>query len=456
MTGKWHLGHEADALPSARGFERSFALDASGADNWAQKAYLPIYDGAPWFEDGEPTTLPEDFYSSRFLVDRMIDYIDSDADQEAPFFAYLAFQAVHIPVQAPAEFIEHYRGRYDAGWDALRSARFKAVVARGLVPASTELGPMPPGLSDWSDLSAAERRLHARSMEVNAGMLEAMDHHLGRLVEHLKRQGRFENTVFVVLSDNGPEPNDPTDTPGFGLWLRWAGYSRDPETLGGPGTYAFIGPEFASADAAPGAFFKLYAGEGGLRVPLIIAGPGVPEGVVTRSFAFITDIAPTLLEMAAVGEAQSRSAIRLQPMTGRSLTPVLNAPEAPLYAAHESVAIEAAGNAAVFKGDFKLVRNMPPLGDGQWRLYDFARDPGETRDLSAELPARRAELLADYAAYADRVGVLEVPEGYQQMRQLAANLAHDLRQRYGGLVVGVLLVLVGTVWLGWRRRSSAN
>ena len=109
MTGKWHLGKDPRSLPNARGFDRSFALEASGADNWEQKPYLPIYPEAPWYEDGHPTTLPDDFYSSRFLVDKLIEYIDSGQDSEQPFFAYLAFQAVHIPVQAPREYVERYK-----------------------------------------------------------------------------------------------------------------------------------------------------------------------------------------------------------------------------------------------------------------------------------------------------------------------------------------------------------
>lgn len=437
VTGKWHLGHTPSALPPSHGFDRSFVLDASGADNWEQRSYLPIYSDAPWFEDGAPATLPEDFYSSQFIVDKAIDYIEEGADAREPFFAYLAFQAIHIPVQAPREFVEKYDGVYADGWEALRRARFENVVARGLIPEGVELGPMPDGLRDWDALSDAERALFAKSMAVNAGMLEAMDHHIGRFIDHLKKRGDFENTVFFVLSDNGPEPNAPTDIPGFAQWLWWEGYSRDVETLGEKGTYAFIGPEFASAAASPGAFFKLYAGEGGIRVPFIVAGAGIPAAGHVGDFSFITDIAPTILDLANVEQVNQFDGRTVKPMTGRSLMPRL-AGVTPHYGPEDAVGFEAAGNAALFRGNYKLVRNMPPYGDGAWYLYDIAIDPGETRDLSAIRPELFAEMRAEYDRFASDVGVMEIPEGYEQMAQLSKKWMEE----NGWYIAAVLIALL--------------
>jgi arylsulfatase/uncharacterized sulfatase len=138
MTGKWHLGHDPDTLPSARGFDRTFILDATGADNWEDRSYLPGIE-ALWFEDGQPITLPEDYYSSRNLVDKLIEYIGDRNETDAPFFAYLAMQAVHIPVQAPREFTEKYLETYKKGWRALRKARRAAAIEKGLVPADSSI-----------------------------------------------------------------------------------------------------------------------------------------------------------------------------------------------------------------------------------------------------------------------------------------------------------------------------
>ena len=139
MAGKWHLGSAPGLLPSQRGFERTVALADSGADNWEQRPYIPLYDNANWFADGEPYQLPEDFYSSRFLVDKTIEFIDSQVEDQRPFFAYLPFQAVHIPVQAPQAFIDPYMGKYDEGWDAIRDARRRRAEALGVIPPDVQM-----------------------------------------------------------------------------------------------------------------------------------------------------------------------------------------------------------------------------------------------------------------------------------------------------------------------------
>ncbi|ORE88414.1 sulfatase [Oceanococcus atlanticus] len=446
MTGKWHLGKDPRSLPNARGFDRSFALEASGADNWEQKPYLPIYPEAPWYEDGHPTTLPDDFYSSRFLVDKLIEYIDSGANQNNPFFAYLAFQAVHIPVQAPREYVERYNGVYDAGWDAIRKARHERAVELGIVDADAPIGAMPEGLRDWNQLDQPTRERLAMNMQVNAGMIEAMDHHIGRLIEHLKASGDYDNTTFVFLSDNGPEHNDPLETPGMALWLDWVDYSLDLDTLGEKGTYGYIGPEFASAAASPHALFKFYTGEGGVRVPAIFSGASIPGPAQIRQPSFVIDIAPTLLEIAGVSRDSPEG---IEAIRGRSLLSALQQSEQPVREDQDIVAFETAGNVALFMGDYKLSRNRPRYGDGQWKLFNIATDPGETRDLSADQPERFRLMREHYDAWAEDVGALEVPEGYDARRQLSINSMHDRALRYGPWLLLALVVLVM-----WRRQRK--
>ncbi len=448
MTGKWHLGHSAASLPSARGFERTFALDATGGDNWEKRPYIPLYETADWFADGQETDLPDDFYSSRFLTDKMIEFIDESVGDGQPFFAYLAYQAVHIPVQAPKEFVDRYAGVYDQGWDALRETRFGRAIEEGLVRGDAALGPMPGGLAGWDSLSEEEQKFQAKSMAVNAGMLEAMDFHLGRLISHLEETGLYDNTVFLVLSDNGADPSDPLSSAVFRFWLDWVGYSTDYETLGEKGTFTAIGPQFASAAVSPGAYFKFYAGEGGLRVPLIVSGPQIMRGGRTDAFSFITDIAPTILELASADSGQPPA---VHPISGTSLKPLLTGGETFVHAAHEAIAIEAAGSVAVFKGEHKLTRNGPPFGDNQWRLYNISRDPGETADLSAALPERVEELLAEYAEYSARVGVLEVPEGYQSVRQVTLSIIERLIARNLMAIIVATLLFALLIWWSIRR-----
>ena len=470
MTGKWHMGSRTVAeLPVSHGFDRSFILDASGADNWEQKPYMPYYLSAPWFEDDKPATLPEDFYSSKFIVDKMIDYIGEDrtstradktTEAEQPFLAYLAFQAIHIPVQAPPEFTQNYAGVFDDGWHALRLQRWRKAQALGLIPKDAPLADMPEGLRDWQALTGEERRYYSKTMMVNAGMLEAMDHHIGRLMSWLESRGELDNTLFVVTSDNGPEHNDIGSRPGIGLWYATQNYHRDIATMGEKGSLVSIGPEWAAAAAAPSKLFKFYSSDGGIRVPLIFSGPNVPAATTQSSFGMVTDILPTVMDLLNLpidssslnGPSLDRQPLKNAPeavaLTGRSLGPVIRGNSTATYGPEDVMAIETAGNVALFKGAYKLARNLPPHGDRIWRLYNIEIDPGETQDLAATEPELLRDMKAEYQNYAKTYGVQEVPEGYNSITQLNINTARKYLKNYwlgfgiagAGLVFLILLV----------------
>lgn len=444
MSGKWHLGETAEEMPQAHGFDRSFALAASGADNWQDKSYMPFYKDAPWWEDGAEAALPEDFYSSEFIVDKMIEYLEA-TDQSKPFFAYLPFQAIHIPVQAPADYIANYDDVYDEGWHVLRQARHERAQQLGLVTPGAPLAPMPDGSRNWRDLSDQDRELYTAMMEVNAAMLEAMDAHIGRFIAYLRAQGQYENSVFVITSDNGPEYNRGDDDWRLSLWQSLNGYNIDADRAGLEGSWGFIGPEWAAAAASPGALFKFYATEGGIRAPLIIAGPGVAPSRVS-SPAMVTDIAPTLLDWIQAPAAPETS----RAPTGRSLLPVLLGQAESVYAADDIRAIEVSGNSALYKGDYKITRSMPPIGDGEWQLFDMANDPGETKDLSSEQPDILADMTASYAAYASSVGVLPMPEGYDSSKAVARNTMANFMKHNRGVLIVMGLILLVFVYALWR------
>ncbi|HEY8515075.1 MAG TPA: arylsulfatase [Candidatus Binatia bacterium] len=452
MAGKWHLGHGPGDLPNAHGFDRSLALDASGADNWAPKPYMPYYADAPWFEDGEPARMPESYYSSELLVDRLIQYLTEDQGRSEPFFAYLSYQAVHIPVQAPGEITARYAGRFDAGWEVVRRERWRRARALGIIPIDAPLGPIPPQLRSWALLTDDERQIYAKSMAVYAAMIEALDHHLGRLLAWLDERGELENTLVIVTSDNGPEPSDPVHAPGMNVWMALHGYSWELDNLGERGSLNFIGPEWATAAGSPGSLFKFYTTEGGIRVPLVIAGPGVTPGTRVRTPTFVTDVTPTILEIAGVS-AEGGGV----PITGRSLGPVLRGEAERAHPVDAPVGVEVAGNAALFKGDMKLVRNMPPWGDGAWHLYDIARDPGETEDLSASRPELVAEMLRDYEAYMQEMGVLPMPEGYDVQRQIIRNsIKRQVQHNMGFLAVVAAVLLAAAAFVVRRRRRTRH
>ena len=456
ITGKWNVGSEPHNLPNRRGFDRSIVQGDTGSDNWEpEKRYLAHGPKVNWFEDGKEPVMPAEFYSSEFFIDKMIDYIGSGAKSGKPFFAYVGFQANHVPLQVPKAFIDKYRGRYDQGWTALRQARRDKAVQLGLVPKDTPMVTMA-STADWSALSADDKRYQARLMEVYAAMADAMDHQVGRLVAQLKASGEFDNTVFVFLSDNGPEGLDYAEAR---LWLMTQ-YSRDLERLGGKGAYAVPGPGWASASASPLASYKFYSGEGGIRVPLIISGvAGMPQNQLNGGLAHVTDIVPTLLDLAQVAApGTSYRGQAVETLAGRSLLPVLTGAVPSTRSATDSIGYELSGNSAFFQGDLKLVRNLPPVGDGAWHLYDLRTDPGETRDLQQQRPEVFKSLQAAYDAWALAHGVLPIPEGYQPARQVLINsFVNYWIPAYKNTALGILagvLGLVGVLAI-WRRRSRA-
>lgn len=455
IAGKWNVGSEPYNLPPQRGFERSIVQGDTGSDNWnPQQRYLPHSAKVDWFEDGKPATMPASFYSSTYFVDRAIGYLKADEKDVRPFFTYVGFQANHVPLQAPQAFIDKYKGRYKDGWDVLREERRQQAVQRGLVPANAPMVRMNTTL-DWSALRPEQRAHQERLMEVYAGMADAMDHEVGRLVQYLKDSGQYDNTVFVFLSDNGPEGSDYAEAQ---PWLQTQ-YTQEKDRLGGPGAYAIAGPSWASASASPFSSYKFYSGEGGLRSPLIIAGvPGTQAGAVVPALTHVTDITPTLLALAQVAPPKGQyQGQQVETIAGASLVPLLTAQAATVRGPEEPLGYELSGNRALFKGDYKLVSNMPPVGDGAWHLYNITTDPGETHDLRAQETDRFTAMQKDYDAFAQSHGVLPMPEGYTPIRAVLINsmLNYWLPTYWPHIALGHLALV--TLLVGWwrRRRSAA-
>ncbi len=461
MTGKWHLGLADGERPSQRGFDRALMLADTGADNWRQRSYLPIYAQANWYEDGEPTTLPDDFYSSEYLVDKAIEYIGSDADSQDPFFAYVAFQAVHIPVQAPAAFRDKYLQTYADGWHALRAARSQGLADTGILPSALQGLPMPT-TPDWQTLTPEQQAFEARGMAVYAGMVDAMDHHIGRLVDHIDSIGELDNTIFIFLSDNGAEGSLATRLLGnsadapvapFKVWMRWAGYNTDSDTLGERDSYHDIGPAWASAAVGPLAWYKFFAGEGGLRVPLVISGfhngqnIASQTGRVSHALGWATDIVPTVLSLAGVQTSTD--------FEGKNLAPLLSEDQPQVRGDDEGFGYELGGNKAWFQGDYKLVFNR--FGDSpRWQLFNLRADLAETRDLRASEPERFDAMRASYDAWAKAHGVLSVAPDYDQRQTV---FSKGMRNRPGllvGLTLVVLVPLLAVFFLvvRWFRRGK--
>jgi len=236
--------------------------------------------------------------------------------------------------------------------------------------------------------------------------------------------------------------------------MKLNGYNIDLDKIGEKGSWGFIGTEWALAAASPGSLYKFYATEGGIRAPLIMAGPGIEPSRI-HSPAMVTDVTPTLMDMIDV----SAPVEGYIPMTGRSLLPVLNGEIQSVYADDDIRAIEVSGNSALYKGDYKILRSILPVGDGKWRLYNVAQDPGETHDLSEAQPERLKNMLAHYAHYTAEMGVLEMPEGYNSTKQIGKNAVKRMRARHGRFILLIGLIIILGIWgvnrsLRKRRRQA--
>ena len=410
MAGKWHLSAQPDQRPHARGFGRTFALMEGSGSAWDDGSPAPIIGNRTHFtRDGKPVERPEGF-SATLYVDAMIDFIRA-ADGDAPFFGYLAFQAVHWPHHAPAKFIERSRGLYDEGWRQVHAERVRRQREMGLFdgPASSIGDEIP----NWQDLSASKRRDEAARMEAYAAMAMAMDHEIGRLLAFLESSGRLDQTLVLFLSDNGADPSEPERSTFAGEWYKERYPVTDPERLGSPGSFPSTGHAWARVSVAPLADHKGQPGEGGLRVPLIARYPsGIPAKSQSSRFGFVTDVVPTVLDAVTASRPSHSFPDKLDglslwnEMRGTALDEAGGQSRA--------VGYELMGASALFAGDLKLVRRH---GE-PWRLFDVATDLGEQVDLSRHSPERKARLLRAYDAYESEMGVIAVPADFDVMKQL--------------------------------------
>lgn len=411
MAGKWHLGVKEEHAPPNRGFEKSYAMMNGGASHFDQTGII-TFDAektpmALYREDGQPVQIPQDFYSSEYFASKLISYIDSNRGDGKPFFGYLAFTAPHWPLQARDHYIRKYEGRYDVGYDVIRERRLARMKALGIVPQDMQAYVGNPAWPRWSRLSAHQKRVESKRMAVYAAMVESMDAEIGRVVEHLKRIGAYDNTAIFFLSDNGADGNTVLDE---GETRAWARKHRDNSyaNTGRAGSFAEYGPGWAQVGSTPFNMYKAFMYEGGIAVPSIVSLPRhLRQGSISRAPAHVTDIAPTLLELAAVPlpgtQYQGREVVAMQ---GRSMVRMLSGQSEQVHDEFRH-GWEMNGRRAMRVGDWKIVYANKPWGTGAWELYDLASDRAELNNLAASEPARLQTLLAAYARYTADNGLVD-------------------------------------------------
>ncbi|MCD0450507.1 arylsulfatase [Actinocorallia sp. API 0066] len=418
-VGKWHLTKDSTmnegaykrSWPLQRGFDRFY-----GFLEGLTSLHLPYH----LVRDNSPVAVdqyPDGYYLTDDITDEAISMVKGlRANSDKPFFLYYAHGAVHGPLQAKAEDIAKYRGRYGRGWDAVREERFQRQIASGLFPEGTELPPrngeVHHDVEPWDSLPEEERELYARMKEVYAAMVDNVDQNLGRLLATIEALGELDNTLVVFTSDNGgtgeggPQGTRSyyrTFSRGPHLPREWhTDVPRDLDSLGGPDSTIHYPRGWGMASNAP---FRLYKGNthaGGVRVPFIVswpAGLGELAGQVRTQYQYVTDLYPTLLELAGVDRLSERQGKEARPLDGFSFTGPLRDPEA--ASTHVEQYCEMTGNRSYYRDGWKLVSLHQPgtsADDAPWELYNVATDPTEAHDVAAEHP----DLVKDLAAAWER------------------------------------------------------
>lgn len=412
MAGKWHLGAIDGYRPEDRGFDRVFSFLGGGASHFNDHRALSASEipHTRYDEDGRDVTddLPDDFFSSDSYADKLISYL-SEQEDDAPFFAYLAFTAPHDPLQVPDEWLDRYAGAYDGGYDAIREARLARMKEMGLIPEALASNPGSGLFPTWDQLDGPERAEQARKMEIYAAMIENADHNIGRVLDLLREQGRYDDTIIIFISDNGANPKEPhfyaPNTPE----LIERDYDNSLENMGRKGSFVSIGGAWAEVANTPLSYFKTTTYEGGTQVPLIVAGPGIARrGIDASQLMHATDMLPTLLDFVSAERPDERDGRKLAPLYGRSWKPYLTGEsKAPIRGEFDALGFEMMECRAIIKGDWKLIFMVPPYGENDWHLYNLREDPREMTNLAGEHAGKFRELKAEWEAYAAAVGYIE-------------------------------------------------
>ena len=408
MVGKWHMGKSPDKIPAARGFERDFSLLDGAGSYWDMTNFTALTPNSVYTEDGKYLTkLPKKYYATKTYTDKLISFIDGNHSDGKPFFAYVSHQAPHDPYHLPKDWRDRHVGQYDVGWDAIRQQRLKSMKELGIVPESANLAERMWYVPQYDLLAPAARALVGRKMELYAGLMENMDYHIGRLIDHLKAIGEYENTIFIIFGDNGAEGTDLAKmiagTPGTrdNLYFAMKWSQTDPNAWGDPGSYVGYGPGWAQVSMTPFSQFKGWLAEGGVRNALIVSGPAVKreKGSINNGLMSVADIAPTLLEIAGATYPEKYNENKLPPLIGKSWVQVLAGEKESPRTQQDYLGWELFGNRAIRQGDWKLRWLYKPFGKGDWELFNLLTDPAEKTDLAASNPGKLKEMLLLWDEY---------------------------------------------------------
>lgn len=399
LAGKWHLSSSAETpdetWPTRRGFDEFYGISGGAGDYFHPRGLF----------HGETRQAPpeDDYYLTDAIGEYAADFVSRKAAVEQPFFLYLAFTAPHWPLHAPEEDVHRYAGRFDAGWDELRTRRLDKLRAEGLLGDESTLSERDPAVPAWSE--EPDQAWQARRMSVYAAQVSAMDRAVGDVLSALEHAGVRDDTLIVFLSDNGgcAEEMPPADAPKFHQRQPSHTVGGEPMRLGNepdiwPGaenTFSSYGAAWANLSNAPFRRYKRWVHEGGIATPFIVSWPagGLDNATVVHQPYQLTDVLPTLLDATGIspGIPPDGDGVSMLPCwRGESTRP------------QHALFWEHIGNAAVRRDDWKLVREA----DGDWELYHVGGDRSEMCDLAGRHPQLAAELAEAWQEWAEAVGVI--------------------------------------------------
>ena len=399
IAGKWHVGYEKENWPRRKGFERSFVMLTGAGNHYDDQGLFKSYPTTPYVQDGRPARWPKGAYSTTFYTDKLIEFIHMAKDDGKPFFGMLSYTSPHWPLQVDEKYWRKYEGRYAAGYEQLRQARFDSLKSRGLIPSDMEMPEPHPDMRPWDALTEEEQLAEARKMELYAGMVDNLDSNIGRLLQYLRENGLYDNTLIIFMSDNGAAANDYYTHKNLGPFLQ-AHFSDKYEDMGEPHSFISYGLPWAEASSVPFKNFKTRATEGGLVAPLIISGPGVDSvGYISDAFVTVTDLAPTFYEVAGATYPTEWNGHEPTELIGESMEDLLAGIETDVHDEDYTWGMEHNQRSFIIKGEWKLVNDAWPHDPTAFELYNIIKDPAEQNDMSQKKARIFREMKESWDAY---------------------------------------------------------
>jgi arylsulfatase len=440
-VGKWHLASTEEYgaagpfsnWPLAKGFNRWYGFHGALADQYYPELYV----------DNHPIHLdpPSGYHLSEDLTQKSMDMIRDHytSAPDTPFMLYLAYGACHWPHHAPEEYVQAFRGKYGQGWDEARAQRLKKQIELGVVPPGTNLAPRNDDVKPWSEVEADDAvcRLSTRLQEAYAGFLAHTDEQIGRLVDYLDELGVADDTIVILLSDNGASP-EGGPTGAINLRKHMVYELDEPlqalshlDDIGTADAYNHYPTGWAQVSNTPLKWYKKDTHGGGVRAPLIVRWPkGIRSGgEIRHQFHHVLDLAPTLYDILGIEPPEVLNGVPQQPLHGISMSYTFDGGDEPTR--RETQYFELLGDRAIWHRGWKAVTRHhkgTPMDSDVWELYHLDEDFAEERDLAAAQPDRLADLVRLWEDQARRYGVLPLDD--REWERAAERIRKGSRQRY--------------------------